>query len=158
MDREYTEEEKTSPWEYGEISSSEGEEESDYSDNKPVVQIPESLKRPGGSILRSLVPDGESIDGSSFSQYSSERMRETFQVERLEDSTIEYVVRTTSKFLEFTSRNKALFPDNDGINHHVRQFHSFVHHLIVDDHKIRANAIRRRGERLDNHKSSHLYK
>jgi len=123
MEMEYTHEEMCSPWKYGcndetfedddcIESGSEWEE-----DSKNPFPIPEKLRRPGGSMLRSLIPE-DSLRHSHFGEYL-ERMRETFKVERLEDSTIEYVVSTTKKFLEFVSRNINQFPDNNGINHQV---------------------------------------
>lgn len=127
-DVEYTEEEMRCPWEYGfqdeikagiqdetfEESESEWEEES-----KKPFPIPENLKRPGSSMLRSLISENSS-QYSPFNEYI-ERMRETFKVERLEDSTIEYIVSTTKKFLEFVSRNVDQFPDHNGINHQVNK-------------------------------------
>ncbi len=112
--RVYTEEEKCSPWEYGcsiETSASESEWEDS---NKPIL-IPESMKRPGRSILRDLEV---STSSSSLDEYCT-RMRETFRIERLEESSIDYIITTTKKFLEYVSRNIDDFPENNGINHQV---------------------------------------
>jgi len=110
----YTREEMACPWDYGCLESSE-DDSSDWNDEEKKVEIPEQLRRPGSAMLRSLdVP----LQNSTFSEYL-ERMKETFQVERLEESTIGYIISTTKKFLEFTSRNVTNYPENDGINHHM---------------------------------------
>jgi hypothetical protein len=155
---EYTVEEMSSPWDYGcqdETFDTE-ESESDWDgDSKKPFPIPDQLKRPGGSLLRSLISE-ESRQHSSFNEYS-ERMRETLRVERLEDSTIDYIVSTTKKFLEYVSRNVNQFPNNDGINHQVIIFDLYLLIFLSDDNEIYHCTHRRRGERFHNHQSPHVH-
>lgn len=117
---DYTPEDIRCPWDYGDSRIEESDSEWDGDSNKPVqVPIPENLRRPGSSILRNLSED--LIQNSSFDVYCA-RMRETFRVERLEDSSIEYMISTTKKFLDYVSRNIDEFPENNGINHQVNRF------------------------------------
>jgi hypothetical protein len=127
---EYTEEDMCCPWDYGDQSpSSEDSSDSEWSDEKKnIIEIPENLKRPGTTMLRSLTPTNDNHH-LNFDQYC-QRMKETFTVERLEDSTIKFIVSTVKKFLEFTSRNISEFPENDGINHQVNFDYEILKDLI----------------------------
>lgn len=121
---EYTEEDICCPWEYGCLDETfgAGESESEWDeDSKKPFPIPDQLKRHGGVMLRSLISEDDSGQQSPFNMFNeySSRMREAFRVERLEDSTIDYIVSTTKKFLEYSSRNLNQFPENHGINHQV---------------------------------------
>jgi len=88
----YTVEDLSCPWDYGAQFESENESEWEEEIKKPL-SIPQRLQRPGGLMLRSLNSE-DSSQHFLFDEYI-ERMRETFKVEGREDSTIEYVVRTT---------------------------------------------------------------